>query len=130
MHRFKFGWHGDNGLGEQMIQLILTGKKTASICPAYDTDDIEVQAGEELLLTDKRGNARAILRVLGMETRLLSEFDEAIAARDGMTLAELLQKLRVANSRELQFDEEMRITFFELVTADPLRLARAAAVKT
>lgn len=125
MHKFKFGWHGDNGLGERMIRLILDGKKTASICPAYDTDDIEVQPGEELLLTDKFGRAHAILRVTGMESCLYSGLTEGVAAKDGLTLAELREKLRVANSREIGRDEELRITNFEVVSTDPALLAKA-----
>ncbi|MBI3550635.1 MAG: ASCH domain-containing protein [Elusimicrobia bacterium] len=119
MRKFKFGWYGDQGLGEQLIQAILQGKKTACVCPAYDPTDADVAEGEELLLVDKNNAGRGVVRIQRIELRPFGTLDEGVAARDGMTLEELKKKLSFANSREFRADEEMRITYFELVASKP-----------
>ena len=112
---FKFGWFGDGGLGEQLIQAILSGRKTATSCPAYDPEDADLRVGDRLELTDKHGRARAQLVVTGIELRAWGGFDEALAAREGTTLSELREKMRFANGREIRPEEEMRVVFFKLV---------------
>lgn len=116
MRKFRFGWYGDNGLGEDLIQRILLGVKTACTAPAYDPVDADLKAGEEVLLTDKAGNARGLLRITAVEVRPFGSLDEEVARREGLTLAELKDKLNYANSREFAPDEEMRVTTFELVS--------------
>lgn len=112
--RFKFGWFGDGGLGERLIQKILTGQKTATSCPAYDPEDADLRAGDLLELTDKHGRARAILQVSQVELRSFGSFDEALAQAEGTTLHELKEHTRFANGRELRDDEEMRVVYFAL----------------
>lgn len=112
--RFKFGWFGDGGLGEQLIQKIISGQKTATCCPTYDPDDADLQAGDELELTDKHGRARAVLFVKQIELRTFGSFDEALARAEGTTLAQLIEHTRFANGRELRPEEEMRVTYFGL----------------
>ncbi len=117
MRPFKCGWFGDGGLGERMIQEILAGRKTATVCPAYDPEDAEFQPGDLLTLTDKNGKVRASLLIRKIELRPWGAFDEALAARQGMTLAECVDNMNFANGRALRPDEEMRIVHFELVPA-------------
>ena len=87
--RFKFGWFGDGGLGEKLIQKIVSGQKTATSCPSYDPDDADLRAGDLLELTDKHGRVRAQLTVTQVELR--------------------------ATGRELRSDEEMRVVYFRLL---------------
>lgn len=115
---FRFGWFGDGGLGEKLIQAILDGRKTATTCPAYDPEDAELKVGDVLQLTDKHGKARGTLVVTNVELRPLKDFDERLAERVGCRLEELLDNAKFANGRELRPDEEMRIIHFELVRAD------------
>ena len=115
MHKYKFGWHGDGGLGERLIQSILIGKKTASVCPAYDPVDADVKEGQEVLLIDKNGGTRGVLRITRVEHRPFAELDETIADCDGLSLADLKDKLHYANSRNIRPEEEMRIVYFELI---------------
>ena len=115
MKTFKFGWFGDGNLGESLIQKILSGKKTASSCPAFDPEDAALRVGDLLQLTDKHGKARATLAVTEIELRCFSDFDEALAGREATTLAELKSSLQFANGRELRPDEEMRIIHFKVV---------------
>ncbi|MFH1723512.1 MAG: ASCH domain-containing protein [Elusimicrobiota bacterium] len=112
MRAYRFGWYGDNDLGELLIQRILAGRKTATTCPAYDPEEAAV--GETLRLVDKTGKTRGMIRITGSEVRRLGDFDEGTATRLGMTLEEIRANAAVANSREVRSDEEMRITYFEL----------------
>lgn len=115
--KFKYGWFGDGGLGERMIQAIVSGRKTATSCPAYDPEDADVKVGDRLELTDKRGQVRAALIVTSVEVRPFAGFDEALASREGTTLGELKESHRFANGREIRPNEEMRVIYFQL--ADP-----------
>jgi len=112
---FKFGWFGDGGLGERLIQLILEGRKTATICPDYDPVDSDLKAGDALDLQDKHGKSRGSLVVLCVEKRRLDQVDDALAAAVGLPLVDLRESLRFANGRELRPDEELRVTFFRFV---------------
>ena len=115
---YKFGWFGDGNLGERLISNILSGKKTASSCPAFDPEDAELKEGDFLQLTDKHGKARGTLVVTGTEIRCYGDFDSALAEREGTTLEELKASLQFANGREIRPDEEMRIIYFK-TTAGP-----------
>lgn len=115
MKKFKFGWFGDGGLGERLIEAILSGRKSATSCPAYDPEDADVKTGDRLELTDKNGKVRGALIVTGIEFRTYDSFDEELARREATTLAELKESLKFANGREIRPDEEMRVIYFELV---------------
>lgn len=119
MKRFRFGWYGDGGLGERMIQTILAGRKSATSCPAYDPEDADLKAGDELELVDKHGTVRGHLTVTEVEVRPFGAFDEALAAKEGVTLPELKEKLNFANGRQIRDEEEMRVVHFQLVRAAP-----------
>lgn len=119
MRRFRFGWYGDGGLGEQMIEAILSGRKTATACPAYDPEDADLKAGDTLTLIDKHGRVRGQLVVVVVETRAFGRFDDALARCEGVTLAELKDKMNFANGRKIRDDEEMRVVHFRLVNAGP-----------
>ncbi len=126
MKRFRFGWYGDGGLGEQMIQAILSGRKTATACPAYDPEDADLKAGDALQLVDKHGQDRGTLVVVVVEVRPFGRFDEALARCEGVTLAELKSKMNFANGRQIRDDEEMRVVHFRVTRAGPT--PRRAAV--
>jgi uncharacterized protein YhfF len=117
MKRFRFGWYGDGGFGERMIQTILAGRKTATSCPAYDPEDADLQQGDELELVDKHGSVRGQLVVTSVEHRPFGSFDEALAAEEGITLAELKEKMNFANGRQVRDDEEMRVVHFRVISA-------------
>ena len=117
MKRFRFGWYGDGGLGERMIQTILAGRKSATSCPAYDPEDADLKAGDELQLVDKHGTVRGQLVVTLVELRAFGTFDEALAAKEGVTLPELKEKMNFANGRQIRDEEEMRVVHFQLARA-------------
>jgi uncharacterized protein YhfF len=113
--RFRFGWYGDGGLGEKMIQAIMAGRKTATACPAYDPEDSDLKVGDELQLVDKHGTVRAQLVVTIVELRNFGSFNDDLAQREGVTLPELKEKLNFANGRQIRDDEEMRVVHFRMV---------------
>ncbi|MBI3551443.1 MAG: ASCH domain-containing protein [Elusimicrobia bacterium] len=113
--KFKFGWYGDGGLGEKLIEAIASGRKTATSCPAYDPEDAGLKVGDKLDLTDKHGKVRANLVVTNIELRPFGSFDDKLAAREGTTLEELKRSTSFANGREIRPEEEMRVIYFELV---------------
>lgn len=115
MKRFRFGWYGDGGLGEKMIQAIMAGRKTATACPAYDPEDADLKVGDELQLVDKHGNVRAQLVVTIVELRAFGSFNEDLAQREGVTLSELKEKMNFANGRQIRDEEEMRVVHFRVV---------------
>ncbi|TBR21592.1 ASCH domain-containing protein [bacterium] len=110
---YRIGWYGDDGLGERLIQAVLEGRKTATAAPSYDPE--EGAEGELLALVDKGGKRRGTLRITRVELRRFSDFDEPLAARLGAPLADIKAMTSFANSRPIGPDEEMRVTYFELV---------------
>lgn len=110
---FKFGWYGDNGLGEALIEKILSGEKTASMCPAYDPEEAAV--GETLRIVDKADKTRAKIRILRIENRRFEDVGDDLAGILGADLDTILRITSFANSRPMSPDEEMRIVHFELI---------------
>ncbi|MCY9375760.1 ASCH domain-containing protein [Bacillus sp. T17B1] len=63
-----FGWEGDDGLGEQLIQQILAGEKTATCAPKslYSKDELMAvyqTSGQLVTVYDKHGNPRCNIKV-------------------------------------------------------------------
>lgn len=110
---YPVGWYGDNGFGESMIQKIVSGRKTATLGPAYDPEERRV--GECVELVDKTGKARAVIRITGVEFLSWRDLDQSHAARLGLSLEEIREHLPRYIAREIRPDEELRLTCFELV---------------
>src|ERR1700733_12729045 len=100
-----------------MIQTILAGRKTATSCPDYDPENADLKADDELQLLDKHGTVRGQMIVTRVEVRAFGPFDEALAAKEGVSLPELKEKLKFAHVRPIREDEEMRGGHFRLRTA-------------
>ncbi len=121
LRRMKFGWHGDGGHGERMIEKILAGSKMATSSMAYETEDADLKVGEKVELVDKKGRVFGVIMILDVQIRAFKTFDEPLAARCGHTLDELRELMKFANSRMPGPDEEMRVTFFKLVSVPRAR---------
>jgi len=111
---YKFGWYGDSGLGDALIDKILSGEKTASLCPAYDPEEAAV--GELLRVVDKTGKTRAVIKIVRMEYLKFSSVTDDLARNIGSTLEDIRRISSFANSRPIGDDEEMRATYFELIS--------------
>lgn len=116
LRRFKFGWFGDNDHGENLIQDILAGRKRATASLAYEQEDADVAVGETVEIADKHGRLRGTLVILKIEIRAFGKIDEAVANECGHALEKFKELARFANARELKPDEEMRITYFKLLS--------------
>lgn len=112
---FAFGWEGDGGFGERLIQAILAGAKTATSAPAGDPEDAGVSAGDLLDLVDQSGASRGLLEATRVELRDFGSFDETLAACEGTNLRSLREGTRFANGRAIPDDEPMRVIYFRLV---------------
>ena len=67
-YRLEFGWDGDGGLGERLIQDVLDGRKTATCCPRSDYEEEELaevvaSAGEIVDVVDAGGEVRCRVRM-------------------------------------------------------------------
>lgn len=120
--KLTFGWFGDGGLGDRLIQDILAGRKRSFSCPAYDAEDAQLKAGDKIEVADKRGRSHGEVIVTNIEIRLYGSFDEELARSNGKTLAELRELTRFANGREPSPNEEMRVIYFQLVSHHKAKL--------
>ncbi len=65
----QFGWEGDGGLGDYLIERILRGEKTATCCPLALYSDEEIarirgSQGRSVTVLDERGTPRCRILVL------------------------------------------------------------------
>lgn len=66
--KIKFGWDGDDGIGEKLIRQTLEGMKTATcdmkcFCTEQEVNDIHATPGWMETVVDKEGNPRCNVRV-------------------------------------------------------------------
>lgn len=70
-YRLEFGWPGDEGLGERLIQEVIDGKKTATCAPRVDyteEDLAEVVAsvGETVDVVDADGEVQCKVKMVAV----------------------------------------------------------------
>jgi uncharacterized protein YhfF len=81
-------WHfGDSrDLAEQLCELVLQGKKTATACLVWETDHDPSNApvlGGYSVITDFDGNPRCIIKTTEIRVLPFAEVDEEFAADEG-----------------------------------------------
>ncbi|OIO07751.1 MAG: hypothetical protein AUJ52_09635 [Elusimicrobia bacterium CG1_02_63_36] len=113
VREMRFGWFGDEGLGEALIARILSGHKSATSSPSYDPQ--EADEGDLVRVVDKNGRGRCTVRITRIVTIPWGDIDEAVARALGLTLDECRRAADFANSRKLQGSELVRVSYFELV---------------
>ena len=64
----QFGWPGDDGLGERLIQQILSGEKTATCAPiatltAAEIAEMHAAVGTIVAVVDHAGTVRAAIQM-------------------------------------------------------------------
>lgn len=116
VREMRFGWYGDEGLGEALILRILAGHKTATSSPSYDAQ--EADAGDTVKVVDKSGRHRCTIRITRVVTIPWGEIDAGVAAALGLTLEEAKRAAHFANSRELSGEETVRVSYFELLSQE------------
>ena len=67
----KFGWEGDGGVGDKLIEQILAGAKTATACPKLfytpkDLEELYLSVGQLITVTDKDDRPHCVIRQLAV----------------------------------------------------------------
>jgi uncharacterized protein YhfF len=129
VHNFKtvFGWEGDNGLGEQLIQQILSGEKTATCAPkeAYSEEELKEvyqTVGEMVTVFDKDDNPRSNIKVLDVFETTFGNPDLRLVQGEGNgnNVQEFQENHRIAwkedidNGLELNDHTILIVELFEL----------------
>ena len=81
----QFGWEGDEGAGERLIQQILRGEKTATASPKefYSPENLRAlcaSAGRLLTVVDKHDRPRCVIRQVEVFETTYGEPDPRLVA--------------------------------------------------
>lgn len=111
-----YGWDGDDGLGEQLIQQILAGEKIATCAPKslYSKDELSYvyqTAGQLVTVYDKHDNPRCNIKVTDV-------FETTFGAPDMR-----LVKGEGKGDRIEEFQEDHRVAWAELIKNGDLELS-------
>ncbi len=81
----SFGYDGDDGLGDRLVDAVLRGVKTAtsSLLVEYRPGEPLPVAGERLMLTDSAGRDRGTVETTGYRVVPLPEVGDDVAAAEG-----------------------------------------------
>jgi hypothetical protein len=86
-----------------------TRRSAPPFSPVVDDDD------DGYCQVDKTGKVRGKIRITHIELRRWADFSDAVAKKIGAPLEEIGRMAAFANSRAIRPDEEMRVTYFELL---------------
>lgn len=95
--RSQFGWRGDHGLGERLIQQILAGTKTATACPRvlYSFEELRAlkeSVGHRMTVVDKLGKARCTILQLEVFETSFGAPDRRLVLGEGFKDAESFKR--------------------------------------
>ncbi|MFI5360823.1 MAG: ASCH domain-containing protein [Elusimicrobiota bacterium] len=81
----QFGWEGDEGVGERLIQQILRGEKTATASPKalynpQELAELRASVGRLLTIIDKHDRPRCTIRQLAVFETTYGEPDPRLVA--------------------------------------------------
>lgn len=84
----EFGWEGDGGLGERLIQQILRGEKTATCAPLFsyaeeELADLYASKGEMLTVIDKEKHPWCNIRMLDIFQTTFGKPDPRLVKGEG-----------------------------------------------
>ena len=84
----QFGWDGDDGIGEMLIQQIIAGIKTATCTPKVSFEPNELRTtyasvGKMLTVIDKRGTPRCNIRMLNVCETTFGNPDPRLVVGEG-----------------------------------------------
>jgi uncharacterized protein YhfF len=85
-----FGYDGDGGLGDRLIEAVLRGDKTAtsSLAVGYASDDALPEVGQRLALVDSRGTTRGTVETTGVVVTPLDLVGDDVARAEGEGFAD------------------------------------------
>lgn len=128
---FRFGWEGDGGLGDRLIEQIIAGEKwaTCGFKDAYEQwelDECFAGAGQLCAVVDRAGEWRCTIRVMDAFECTFGDPDPRLVAGegDGEDVAKFQADHRTAwaadfGDRPLTDDALLVVELFELVSVRP-----------
>ena len=130
--KMQYGWPGDGGFGERMVQQILSGVKTATcdlICfcsPAEVTEAFQ-SIGQIATLADSSGQPRGAVRITAVYRTTFGSPDRRLVRGEGYgDDVDAFQRgherffrpfLEQAGMPPISFDAELLVWEFELINA-------------
>lgn len=86
--KMKFGWDGDDGIGEMLVQQTLDGVKTATcdlkcLCTEQEIADLRAEPGWFETVVDKEGNPRCNVRVTKVYATTFGNPDPRLVRGEG-----------------------------------------------
>lgn len=126
-HKSVFGWDGDNGIGEMLIQQIIGGKKTATCSFKIEYTDSDMKElyerkGKIITVEDHRGKPRCNIRIIDIFETTFGNPDPRLVRGegDGENVEKFQEDHRHAwnqtiEDRELTDDTILMVELFELV---------------
>lgn len=83
-----FGWEGDEGLGERLIQRIIDGTKTATCAPksTYERDELEAlhaTVGKIVTVTNHHGTPKCNIRMIDVFETTFGSPDQRLVNGEG-----------------------------------------------
>lgn len=120
----QFGWEGDNGLGERLIQKIIRGEKTATNCPKclYSSDETEGifgTVGKVLTVVDKMQTPRCEIRQIEVFETTFGNPDLKLVAGEGFgTDAEAFKKAHMHVWDDLFAEKGLALTDETILIAE------------
>jgi uncharacterized protein YhfF len=86
----RFGYDGDGGLGDRLVDAVLRGEKTAtsSLAVEYLTGDPLPRVGEQLALVDSHGVNRGVVETVRVTITPLHLVDDDVAHAEGEGFAD------------------------------------------
>ena len=90
LRSLRFGYDGDGGLGDRLIEAVLRGEKTAtsSLAVEYLSGEPLPKVGERLALVDSRNTVRGTVETTNVTITPLHLVDDAMAAAEGEGFAD------------------------------------------
>lgn len=118
-----YGWEGDDGLGEQLIQQILAGEKTATCAPKslYSKDELSYvyqTAGQLVTVYDKHDNPRCNIKMTDVFETIFGVPDMRLVKGEGN------------GDRIEEFQEDHRVAWAELIKNGDLELSEDTVLVT
>lgn len=108
LERFSFG--DGEALADELLDLVLAGRKTATCWPW--SEPCETEVGKRMIVCDGRGEPRAVIETVSLEARAFDQVDEAFARLEGegdLTLAWWRQAHRDYFTRNGAFAPDMML---------------------
>jgi uncharacterized protein YhfF len=109
LESFSFGDSPE--LANELLELVLTGKKTAT-CWAASEGDKDVVPGKRWIVKDGQGQASAILETVELRRRRFGDVDAAFAYDEGegdRSLADWREAHRAYFTRRGEFSPDMEL---------------------